>query len=159
MVDRPRKLTTKNELQTHIELLRKLSLQLNSLSEELNQTVLAVEHFLGVTCSLGISVGALVEADSSEELQTYLEYRRVGGKFRIAVVEIAEQGEINVRPWSDCPRDEKLKTFAKLPDLLANLAETIQVRIKQALEARQSVKPILEGLAHNPGDNPDDIPF
>jgi len=70
----------KDNLRAQLESIRTLSSQLNNLSDEMADTVGKVEHFLNVTCSVGIPAFVLVTETSSES--KYLEYRRVGTEFR-----------------------------------------------------------------------------
>src|SRR5215203_6170076 len=114
-----------DNLRKHIDSIRKLSSQLNTLSDELGKTVASVEEFLNVTCSLGIPSSVLVEEDDESHIRIHLCYGRVGGKFRIAVGLVFDDGEENTKPWSDCTRDVKIATFKKLPDLLAKIAQDI----------------------------------
>src|SRR5947209_7055848 len=115
-----------DNLRKQISSIRKLSSQFNTLSDELNKTVVSIERFLNVTCSVGIP--ALVLVSDSPSRRKYLEYRRVSSKFRIAIVEVETEDPWNeaVKPWADCTRDEKLETFKKLPELLAKIAEDLQ---------------------------------
>ncbi|MDM4014982.1 hypothetical protein [Roseiconus lacunae] len=78
----------------------------------------------------------------------YLEYRRVGNRFRIAVVWGWENDPENetVKPWSDCSRDDKLETLKKLPDLLVALTENVDTRITEAEATMESISAVLDPL-------------
>lgn len=151
-----------DNLRKQLETIRNLSSQFNTLSNDLNKTVEAVEQFLNVTCSVGIPASVLVEKD--DPIGTYLGYRRVGSKYRIAIVEGGPDGEY-VKPWADCARDVKTETFKKLPDLLAKISEELQARIKDAQQTIQAIKPIIGDIqtGEKPSSakqlNEDDIPF
>jgi len=153
-----------DNLRKQLETIRNLSSQFNTLSNEINKTVEAVEQFLNVTCSVGIPAFVLVEQD--DPISTYLEYRRVGSKFRIAVVDAGPQfPNESVKPWADCARDVKTETFKKLPDLLAKISEELQTRIKEAQSTILAIKPIIGEIqageipSSTTESNGEDIPF
>jgi prefoldin subunit 5 len=153
-------------LRKHIESIRTLSSQFNALSDDINETIARIEHFLNVTCSLGLPAFVPVSATPDGPPGTYLEYRRVGNRFRIAVVYTDTNLTETVKPWADCTRDEKIESFKKLPDLLAKIVQELKSRIKDAQETVQAIKPILVGLqpegysaSGNDSAPKDDIPF
>jgi hypothetical protein len=112
------------KLRDAIEALRAVSPRLNSITDLANETVRDVERFLNEECSIGIPASLKIDEDVERGIVTFLEYRRVGPRFRIAVVVIREDGEeeLFAKPWADCARDEKLKSFNFLPELLAAIA-------------------------------------
>src|SRR5262245_14975669 len=107
-------------LRESLETLRKLTPRINAVTDLAAETVREVESFLSDECSAGIPARVLAEDyDPSSEAGLFLEYRRVGSRFRIAVVELAEDGSDEFeKPWTDCARTLKLKTFRLLPTLL-----------------------------------------
>lgn len=107
---------------------------------------MGVEQFLNTECSIGIE--ASVSDDSSENSTNYerLEYTRLGQRFRIAVVRRNENGNEEYTPWSDCPRDVKLRSFSKLPELLASIAEKVQAELAIAETAEAAVEKIYAAL-------------
>lgn len=131
-------------LREAVESLRKLTPRLNDVTNLANETVRKVEAFLNDQLSVGVEALVKVKSNPEDYEATYLEYRRVGGKFRIAVCNTDPDGvESGLKPWSDCTRDVKLETFAKLPELLINVAHQVQQEISKteaaALEVADSI--------------------
>ena len=130
-----------DSLSKSLNKLRHSSKRLNQLTDQANQTIREVETFLD-ECSLGITGSVLVGREkeiNGDNYLTYLEYRRVGSRYRIAIVDRVsslnddfEPSEQNVKPWSDAPRDEKLETIKKLPDLLKEMGELLEGKIESA---------------------------
>jgi hypothetical protein len=87
--------------------------------------------------------------DEEPEGWVNLEYRRLSGKFRIAVVRMRYQGgpeydEVeDVRAWSECTREEKLESFEKLPELLVALAAEVEKKTVEAEKVLAAVAPKL----------------
>jgi hypothetical protein len=132
-----------------IESLRSLTPRLNAATDLANKTVRDAEEFLNEECSAGIP--ACVQFRSSENGPGYfLEYKRIGQRFRIAVVQATDEGrELSVRPWSDCTRDEKLESFKKLPELLARIAKDVETMVNEAESTAKAVAASLAGLRKN----------
>lgn len=131
-----------------LKALRELSPKLNALTDAANKTVREIEHFLNEDCSVGVTTVHNVELDDpASPAGLYLEYRRVGNKFRIAIVE-TDSGcnDTSVRPWADCTREEKLKTFKHLPELLAKIVDNVNEQIKETQEAITRVTASLAAL-------------
>jgi hypothetical protein len=140
----------------NLSVLRDSAQRLNEISDRAAATVQQLETFLNEECSVGIDVSVLVSKETedlgqgfeAEEL-TYLEYHRVGGRYRIAVlVETrAPYGDDNtVTPWVECKRDVKIETVKKLPELLSELVKAINTRIAEAEHAVDSAAQLLKGM-------------
>src|SRR5581483_732598 len=133
---RVRKADSMSTLNASLSKLRQLAPILNKAADDAALVVNQVETFLS-ECGIGI------EADSYEDFRVLsqsdpsLAYRRVNGKYRIAVVEYqcsnpdAEEDqrvwkEERVIAWSEAPRAQKLDTFRLLPKLLSNIVEAAE---------------------------------
>lgn len=132
--------------------LRESAARLNRLTDEAGVMVKRVEEFLGEECSVGIRAFVNIRqgSESGEESQ-WLEYRRVGSRFRIAVVwgcndDPGPENEI-VKPWSDCSREDKLATIKKLPDLISEVAKKLDRNIAEAETTMKSVSNALGTFA------------
>ena len=134
------KRTVKRKSPTSAEELFAASARLNLLCDEAADKVKAIEVFLSTKCHLGIAAYTLVsEGNTPLQSSLYLEYRRIGTQFRIAVVWARPDGEDEkVSPWSDCNRDDKLLTFKYIPSLLGAIAEKVHEKIDEAEEALKS---------------------
>jgi len=78
----------------------------------------------------------------------YLEYRRIGTKYRIAVVVVSEQepDQEYARAWSDCSRNLKIESIEKLPDLIDKIIKQVELEVASANEAMQTVNNVLSSL-------------
>jgi hypothetical protein len=138
-----------NDLRDAIQALRTLSPRLNKVTDEANQIVRDVEAFLNEECSIGVTAVVnfqyLGHPDDGPCGGLYLEYRRVGGKFRIAIVESDVDGEdVSVKPWADSPRHEKLDSFKVLPELIREIASKVEESIS---DTEKTTKEIASTLA------------
>jgi hypothetical protein len=152
------------ELKKSVDKLRSLSPQLNAAAEQASRVVQLVETFLNDECKAGMpcSVTVWTKMPDHEQYATVddfegllLGYDRVGGKFRIVVQsntkELNHETEkdeitVNVTPWSDSPKAEKLKSFARLPMLLENIASEIEYSIKSTGETAATIDQIMGAL-------------
>jgi hypothetical protein len=120
-------------LATTLEALRESSEKLNELTNKAQETVRTVEQYLA-DCSIGIST---VNVDEEGQRQR-LGYYRHAGVFRIMVVT-----QTKMTPWSDTPRDVRLSTIVKLPELLEAILKAVDDRVATAKVAVDSVKNFL----------------
>ncbi len=145
-----------DNLATSIQDLRSASSQLNAITDEAARTVLKVEDFLNNECSVGIPAAVEISSETDDvhgnTHSTYLEYRRVGQRFRIAIVHFDDLPETeSVKAWSDSPRDEKLDAFKKLPDLIIKIAVKLQERISEVQESVDTVNVTVTALGERKG--------
>ena len=138
-----------------VDKLRRSSARLNQLTDEANRIVQEVENFLNKECSVGVFARVVVSAGEVDE--QYLQYCRVGSRYRIAVVWITESGgpddlDVSVRPWSECPRDEKLDTIKSLPFLIVEIAKNLDKRIIDTEKTAATVSQVLRTLQHKKED-------
>jgi hypothetical protein len=141
-----------SNLSASIQKLRESASKLNQLTDQANLTVQTVEHLLRDECKVGTPASirlnelpknsGLVNVTLSESQGDFLSFCKVGSNFRIAVVK-KTPNEDTVTPWSDCPRDLKLETIRKLPDLVSKLIAEIDKRINDAEAALADVSGIL----------------
>ncbi|WP_422927026.1 hypothetical protein [Singulisphaera sp. PoT] len=138
--------------------------------------VALVERFLGEELSLGITASTnwiesiqLASGESSEDeddpdawniyRRSYLDYGRIGGKYRIYVTEqtvrdIDPNSNTDARkllaveetPWSSCSREMKLKAFTKLPELLERIVDQALELTAKAAKTADTVRDILDAM-------------
>ncbi|MBL9080617.1 MAG: hypothetical protein JNK76_02360 [Planctomycetales bacterium] len=120
-----------------LERLQRSAEALNSVCDEAAETVRQAESFLSA-CRVGIRAWVQIGSDEDGN-ESFLEYMRIGKNFRIAITYIVD-GESGTRPWSDCSREEKLESFAKLPDLLLEIAARVDQKIQQSKATVESVR-------------------
>jgi len=154
---------TDDVLRPRLDRLHALAKNLNAVSDEISKVVLGVEAHLSETLRIGVTASVLIEKDEdpSETICHYrrLNYGRYGSKFRLFVTVTTScdgsRDSYEETLWANCPRDMKLLSFQKLPDLLDALAvemerlleqvdvgyEAIQAMIPEAISAkRKAVK-------------------
>ena len=123
---------------------------------------MGIDDDLGVTAEVVVSSGNIAESTDDESLDESTEYlslayRRVGGSFRIAVVKekVREDGEVygvvstqlvSETPWLSAPRDVRLETFPKMPNLLQALAESAEKSEKRLAETNATVAELLKAF-------------
>jgi hypothetical protein len=151
------------QLRISIEDLRTLSPQLNKATDGASRTVQTIEQLLNDECSIGIPVEVGVERHhDGAGFSLGLGYRRVNGKFRIAVVNheyvVDEEGnrlrdnrnepvtQDEAVAWNDATRGDKLKTFRRLPELLQELAKEVRENILHVEETTAAVEKIKAAL-------------
>jgi hypothetical protein len=138
------------QLKTSLQNLKGYSATMNKVTDEANETIRMVEQFLNEECSIGIPCGVLlkdlVEDDGTPYRADWLEYRRINGKFRIAIATYWPDGDEGERAWSDCPREEKLESYKKLPDLLIELTKKVLATVTETRENTQMVSQVVKGL-------------
>ena len=154
-----------DDIRNSLSQLRSLSPKLNKATDEATAVVAAVEKFLHEECSLGISTN--VRAWENDELRLYLAYERVGGKFRIAIIEDQPAYEIDedenrrrtiddagdpawrtvaTKAWAEAARVDKLRTFSELPTLLKMLASETASSIEQMEKTCETVQQVIGAL-------------
>jgi hypothetical protein len=148
------------ELRAQMEALRAIAPRLNGATNQAAAAIKAADDFLA-ELSLGVPAvsgpyeerSAVDPDDAStgkDMVFSYLAYGRLGvtGRYGIHVVRRTERPVVDswgnieswetigedAQPWSTCPRDEKLKAFAKLPNLLGNIADAAKVLTEKAEE-------------------------
>ena len=150
-----------------LDSLRAIVPQLNSAVEEAASVVQAVDRFLAE--ELAISTWAAsrpfdqhrtIGDDGRELLVTsHLACGKVAGKYRLHVLtatldkpEGKEQFTHIVNeeriPWSSCPRDVKLQSFAMLPELLNILAARVSEIASQTTKTVETVWELLGDMGH-----------
>jgi hypothetical protein len=137
----------RNQSQDTFDVLRNLSTRLNTITDRANESVREVEKFLNEECSIGIKAHIKIRDIADGVPEANLEYRRVGSRYRIAVVEINEQGQdTKVKPWTDCSRNDKLSSFEFLPELLANIASSVEESLQEAETTARKVADAIAAL-------------
>lgn len=131
-------------LSRSIKNLRESSSRLNQITDNANESVRLVEDFLSKECQLGMSAYVPIK-EKSNGITQYLEYRKITGKFRIAVVltSYISESDTDVKPWSHCPRSVKLEAIKKLPALLDELNNKV---IKQIDDTESATEDVLNAM-------------
>src|SRR5687768_2402507 len=131
-----------DELRRQVQALRAIAPRLNAATDEAARIVKEVQDLLGRELSLGITATSRgfderpapegQESGRERRVSSYLAYDRVGESFRIHVYhETCERDDDGAFttvvaeeriPWSSCPRQLKLRSFARLPELLHQIA-------------------------------------
>lgn len=122
-----------------LDRLATLARSLNSVSDEIAKVVQGVEAHLSDTLHIGISAAVLIEKDEDPSetvcIKRMLVYGRYGPKFRLFVTETTScdgsRDGYEETLWANCPRDMKLLTFTKLPELLDELAVQVEKVLDQ----------------------------
>jgi hypothetical protein len=143
------------DLSTSIDKLRKSASRLNRITDQASETVKEVEAFLNKECSAGVQAFVKIKEIGEEEDSAayWLEYRRVGQKYRIAVTKTYPMGppDEDVKPWSDCARDVKLEAITKLPDLIQEIAKKLDEQIVAAEAGVNAAVAVLVALTSKEG--------
>jgi hypothetical protein len=143
--------------------LRELAPKLNAAADEARKIVQYVENLLAKELTIGLKVDVLVSTrkeNGKHTIHRNLSYRRIDGRFRIAVVDvlmindeaegrgpsIAEDSEISVFPWSEWPRDTKLETFPLLPQLLETIIKNAEKTRDDVARTQETLEQILPEL-------------
>lgn len=157
------------DLRDKLIALRALAPGLNETTQQMGAIVAAVEKMLDAELSLGIPAETaefdckrLVDDEEGRPVGAvqFLAYGRVNGKFCIHVVEAVESvlGMDNGvwrrlsterTPWASCPRDLKLRSFVRLPELLETIADRAKGLADEADRAIETVKGFLAAM-HTP---------
>lgn len=132
-------------LSASIKKLRTASSTLNQLSDSTNETVRVIEETLRDEFRIGTP--AFVKVRQEEDFRIFLEYRKIGSQFRIAVVWLNEYEEESVKPWSDCTRSIKIETIKFLPALIAELTKKIDSQIEDAKAAAIAAGEVLVSIS------------
>ena len=139
-----------NDISASLKTLRSAASHLNKLTDQANDSVQLVEAFLSQQCRIGTHASVKVSEDVL--VDQYLEYRRIGSRYRIAVVDYYEAtGEEKETPWSDCSREVKLETIKKLPDLLAELLNNLNKETVEAEKATEIVNDVMKLMTGKEG--------
>jgi hypothetical protein len=148
-----------SSLNQSLNRLRGLAPELNKTSDEAARLVLQVETLLTKELAIGVVAEVAVHSRqlSAKKVEfTSLAHTRLDGKFRIAVVVERRTEFVNDRnfpdyawetvsetPWAECPRDVKLETFPKLPDLLKSIIENAEKAQTKVLETQLTLTAVL----------------
>ena len=140
-----------DQLRDAIRRIRDLTPELNAVTDKANAIVARVEKFLNDECSVGIPayvrVGPSSESDDGAiEVQTWLAYARVDGKFRIAVQTTVNGEPEENKPWPACQREVKLEVLDYLPKLLTKIADEVSEVIAKTDNTAGVVEEILESM-------------
>jgi len=144
-----------DSLRASLEKLKKSTTQLNKITDEAAQLVIAVEAFLNRECSVGLETYLQVASQAIDEHgteeSTVLGYARWQGRFRIVVTIGIDPEESQTKPWSEWDRETKLETVKKLPDLLQQIAADVDTHVAAAQQATATVADVLKALDRKGG--------
>ena len=109
------------------------------------------------------STAQRVVGDDATELivTSHLAYGRVQGRDRLHVLkathekhewkeEVAKTIAEDRIPWSACPREVKLQSFAKLPELLSHLVARVEEVANQTSRTIETVRSLIEAMKEPP---------
>jgi hypothetical protein len=136
------------DLSKQLHELQKSAVDLNAVTDKANDVVRRTEVFLREECRVGgrasVPVYSLHEDDDPEgpAWETYLEYERHKGDFRILVTHLVDGDPHETKPWAECSRDIKLKTIDALPKLIGELLK----KVKQQVADVQAKVDLLDGM-------------
>ncbi|MFI5461449.1 MAG: hypothetical protein ACHRXM_39110 [Isosphaerales bacterium] len=130
---------TDDVLRLRLDRLQALAKSLNAVSDEISKVVQGVESYLSDQLHIGIRAEVLIEKDEDPSeticIQRKLVYGRYGPKFRLFVTQITSvdgsRDHYEETLWANCPRDVKLLSFTKLPELLDELAVQVEKVLDQ----------------------------
>ena len=134
--------------------IRKFTPDLNKVTDEAAQVVALIEKTLADT---GVGISAEVEAGSIGETDLKLAYQWSGGRFKIVVSawheyfsdvgqQIPNYDKIWDKPWTDCPRAEKLCSFKALPALLQKIAEEEKRAVQEMAGTAETIKAVMAAI-------------
>lgn len=146
--------------------LRQLAPRMIELDGEMQSAVERVERFLVGECKIELPASALVVRDPADATEVLFSYDRLNDAFKLLVVTrkprrdhrnqpILEPdgtpsiGETEIRAWKDCEKPLRTMTFAKLPELLAQIAKNVEQSIEISERASAAGKELLAGLGGN----------
>jgi hypothetical protein len=136
------------ELKKAVDKLRDSTRRLNEATDKAGAIINEVEAMLA-SIGVGRYGCAIVSADHNHEhgisVYTSLVYARIAGKYRIGVEwGHSDDPESNtLKPWAECSREEKLQSFAKLPDLLEKLSAEVDQDVTSAVSTVESVSKVV----------------
>lgn len=137
-----------DDLSVAVERLRTSSQRLNTASDDAARTVRDVEEFLE-ELKVGVSMVVDVEPTKGQshgatgQLKLFY-HKSTNGRYRVMVGLVPEDnGDVVLRPWAEASRDEKLRSFSKLPRLLTLLSVLVD---EQAEKAEQTVRDVTARL-------------
>lgn len=162
--------TMTEELRRKLAALRAAAPALNKATDEATAVVAAVEKFLadlsiGLTLKAQSFLGVPAPAGDDEALTVFhsLAYGRVGGTYRVHVTAETCRKDDNYvdgwdtlsteeTPWSSCPREMKLQSFAKLPELLGMIADRALKLTEETTRTTETVRDLLSAMGPEPDD-------
>lgn len=106
--------------------LRESAHRLNELTDRASEVIKDTEDFLNAN-NIGLTETVPIEEGGDASLGV----RRYSSRFRICYL-TGVGATLAVRPWSDCTREEKLDSFARLPDLILKLASRLDFDVSRA---------------------------
>jgi hypothetical protein len=148
-----------DDLSVAVERLRTSAQRLNEITDAAAQLVKDVETFLeearvGLSAAVSIGPGFSTPDADAPDWEDSLSYRRLAsGKFRLVIVrKYCNPSEpTSVRAWSECSRDEKIESLAKLPELLVELSNRVNDKTDKAEQVLAVVAPQLPTVKKRKG--------
>lgn len=137
------------DLRASLEAIRKHTPRLNQATDNLAEVVRSVEDFLNEVCRLSLNFSVRIADHNPDEYPewTNLEYTKIGGRFRIAVVHYNEPLEKSTTTaWSECPRDVKVWAFRCVPNLLTAIAQELVKQSEELERAGNAAREIVDSL-------------
>jgi hypothetical protein len=137
--------------------LQELSKKLNSTADDVSKIVQSVESFLSDVCRLGIEASIVFHKEEFEPgeflSQKVLCYGRYAKAYRLYVVEETfHMGTLESRSetlWANCPRDLKLTSYIRLPELLDDLIHRVQITLDMVEQNSEAVLALVPPVRSN----------
>jgi hypothetical protein len=140
-----------SSVNTSIRILRELTPDLNKTADECAKLVQDLEEILRELGLGGIDAEGFDGVVPEGEPFQSLAHCRIDGKYRIAVVfHDAQNREKERKPYAECPRDVKLRTFSYVSALIEDILSREQKILAAAQKAKQTLQEILDGRPASP---------
>jgi hypothetical protein len=146
---------TDDVIRPRLDRLQTLARSLNAASDEISKVVHGVEAHLSDTLHLGVTASVLIEEQEDPtgtiSIRRRLVYGRHGPKFRLFITETTSvdgnRDDYEETAWANCPRDMKLLSFQKLPELLDELATQMEGLLEQVDVGRRAIQSMIPAAA------------
>lgn len=148
-----------------IQKLRELAPKLNQVADDAARVMQHVENLLA-NLSLGVGGEAtFFERQVRRNVYEFrdLAYKRIGGKYRLAVVDyrLTDHGDpvtgrdevyevVDEKPWAECPREVKIESFPSLPTLLEDLVKKALAAVSNIEKAQAAATALLTEVEASP---------
>ncbi len=142
---------TDDVLRPGLDRLQTLAKNLNAVSDEISKVVQGVEAHLSDTLRIGVTASVLIERDEDPTeticIRRELVYGRHGPNSAFMSPRPPRLTGTGIcyeqTPWANCPRDMKLLSFQKLPELLDELARQVEALLDQVDVGYDAIQAII----------------
>ncbi len=147
------------DLSQQLRELQKSTEELNAATDKASDIVRRTEVFLKEKCRVGghanVEVPSLLREDppNGPIWETYLEYERYKGDYRILVTHLVDGDPHETKPWAECSRHikpERLEVQPKLTDQLLKKGKKQVAAVQATVDFLDSMIPSASGLPRGP---------